>query len=379
MQHMANRPCMPRRGPPKIQTHAAIHVKGVSGDMHARVHRLSSQPASREASMTCAQLDEAEAADLFALERALSASAVHRPSPGLRRASSSSTGSGRHAHGSQYGATANPLGAASAPATPLQRRGSHRSGSRLAPQVQSMQRGDTEAGEDRRDPDDERGQPQQSVSHQPGRAVHWGSSQSESSQEGIELQSHLSSVAEQPVAQPEATENGLSEQAAEQHYHPQDMAEQPAAQPGPAENGHAHGAEAAQRQERALECQVATPFQTLSMARRTSSSLHKDSPVWRPGELGGPGGRLQTISMLPRGQVGSAIRSCDQLPARCSGCMCDALPCAWHDLPGGTAPACIGCPALPQTDLVLRVSVLACTSYDASLTAAAPVCRCCRW
>ena len=34
-----------------------------------------------------------------------------------------------------------------------------------------------------------------------------------------------------------------------------------------------------------------------------SSELPRDSPVWRPGELGGPGGRLQTISMLPRGQV----------------------------------------------------------------------------
>lgn len=104
--------------------------------------------------------------------------------------------------------------------------------------------------------------------------MHWGSSHSDGSQDAAEPHAHLSSVAEQP-----------------------------AAQPAPAENGHAEAAEAAQRHQDALESQVTTPFQTLSMARRTSSSLAKDSPVWRPGELGGPGGRLQTISMLPRGQV----------------------------------------------------------------------------
>ena len=40
--------------------------------------------------------------------------------------------------------------------------------------------------------------------------------------------------------------------------------------------------------------------------RTASGSLLRDSPIWRPGELGGPGGRLQTISMLPRGQVAPA-------------------------------------------------------------------------
>ena len=30
--------------------------------------------------------------------------------------------------------------------------------------------------------------------------------------------------------------------------------------------------------------------------------LAGESPIWRPGELGGPGGRLQTISMVPQGR-----------------------------------------------------------------------------
>ena len=52
------------------------------------------------------------------------------------------------------------------------------------------------------------------------------------------------------------------------------------------------------------------------MRRSSSSSLPRDSPVWRPGELGGPGGRLQTISMLPRGQASAACPAAAHLGSR---------------------------------------------------------------
>ena len=62
----------------------------------------------------------------------------------------------------------------------------------------------------------------------------------------------------------------------------------------------------------------------VSFVRDSSGESPRSSPVWRPGELGGPGGRLQTISMLPRGRVGLMIYG---------GQLGDLAGCQQHTVP----------------------------------------------